>query len=182
MNVRKSFVACSAVLLALYLLTAGANGQQQSLKAQLIGTWTLVSFEQTNVDGSKSQPYGADPKGIAFFDAGSHFILSVMRSDRANYAVASYGQIGQATAEEYRATVLGTLTYFGTYSVGEPDNVITFQVAASSFPNYNGTEQTRLFAIAGDEFRLTFRPPPGGSVDVVWKRAKRNFWLAASSR
>jgi hypothetical protein len=30
--------------------------------------------------------YGATPKGIAFFDDGGRYIITVMRSDRTNYA------------------------------------------------------------------------------------------------
>jgi Lipocalin-like domain len=172
MNPRGVLGACTSASLALSLLVVSAAGQQQSLKEQLVGTWTLVSWEQTNVDGSTLQQFGANPKGIAFFDAGGHYIITVMRSDRAKYAIDNFGQIAQATAEENKATAQATITYFGTYSVSEPDRTIAIHVDASSFPNWNGTDQKRLFAITGDQLKLTVRPPRGGSVDVVWKRAK----------
>lgn len=115
MNPRGVFSACTTAALALSLLSVNAFGQQQSLKEQLVGTWTLVSWEQTSVDGSTFQQFGANPKGIAFFDAGGHCIITVMRSDRAKYAIDNFGQIAQATAEENKATAQGTITYFGTY-------------------------------------------------------------------
>src|SRR5438045_9708697 len=96
--------------------------------------------------------YGANPKGIAFFDMDDRFIITVMRSDRAKYAIA---HPAQGTAEENRATAEGTMTYFGTYSVNEADHTIAVHVEASSFPNWNGADQKRIVAITGDQLTLT---------------------------
>ena len=142
---------------------------QQSLKDQLIGTWSLVSWEQRESDDSKVQRYGANPTGIAFFDAGGRYVITVMRSDRANYA--SNG-LWQGTAEENKATADGTITYFGTYSVSDADSSITINIEGSSFPNWNDARQKRIVVIAGDQLTLTVRPPSGATVDVIWKRAK----------
>jgi hypothetical protein len=44
---------------------------------------------------------------------------------------------------------------------------------ASSFPNWNGADQKRGFAIAGDQLTLTARAlQTGGHADVIWSRAK----------
>jgi Lipocalin-like domain len=136
---------------------------------KLVGTWTLVSWEQKKGDGSKVRRYGANPVGIAFFDAGGRYIISVMRSDRAKYASAIPGQ---GTAEENKATADGTMTYFGTYSASEPDSSIAIRVEGSSFPNWNGSDQKRGVAIAGDQLTLTVHPPTGEIVEVIWKRAE----------
>jgi hypothetical protein len=95
-----------------------------------------------------------------------------MRSDCPKYAIDSFGQLAQATAEENKATAQGTITYFGTYSVNEADRTIDIRVEASSFPNWNGTDLKRFFEVADDQLKLTVRPLHGGSVDVLWKRAK----------
>jgi hypothetical protein len=149
-----------------------AVSQEKSPKEQLVGTWTLVSWDQRNADGTIFQQFGASPKGMAFFDAGGHYIITVMRSDRPKYAIDSFGQLAQATAEENKATAQGTITYFGTYSVNEADRTIDVRVEASSFPNWNGTDLERFFEVADDRLQLTVRPPGGGSVDVLWKRTK----------
>src|SRR5437660_20390 len=75
------------VALGTPLFAGNAFGQQESLAKQLLGTWTLLSHESVRPDGSKVPVYGADPKGIAFFDPSGHFIITVMRSDRAKYAI-----------------------------------------------------------------------------------------------
>lgn len=93
-----------------------------------------------------------------------------MRSDRAKYAS---GHPAQGTAEENKATAQGTTTYFGTYSISEADRTIAIHSQASSFPNSNGADQTRIFSITGDQLTLTVRMlGTGESVNVVWKRAK----------
>lgn len=158
-------------LLGSDVMTQSAVGQQSSLKEQLAGTWTLVSWEQTNPDGSKQQQFGANPTGIAFFDATGHYIISVMRSDRANYKIDNFGQLAQITGDEAKATALGTITYFGTYTVSEATRSIAIHVDASSFPNWNGTDLERLVEVSPDRLKLTVRPPRGGTVDVLWKRA-----------
>src|SRR5690242_9955039 len=115
MNSHVIFGACTTAALALSLLSVNAIGQQQSPKEQLVGTWTLVSWQQTKTDGSTFQQFGQNPKGIAFFDANGRYVITVMRSDRAKYALDNYAQISQATAAENRATAQGTITYFGAY-------------------------------------------------------------------
>ena len=151
------------------MTTFSVLGQQQSMKEQLIGTWTLLSWEQKKGDGTKVERYGTNPKGIAFFDAGGQYIITVMRSDRAKYAT---NALWQGTAEENKETADGTITYFGTYSLSGADNSIAIHVEGSSFPNWNSTDQKRFVSITGDQLTLTVRPPGGDVVDVIWKRAK----------
>jgi hypothetical protein len=128
---------------------------------QLLGTWTLVSHEAVSM-------YGANPKGVAVFDAGGRFIITAMRSDRTKYGS---NHPAKGTDEENKATAPGTMTYFGTYTVNEADRTIDIHIEASSFPNWSGTDQKRGFAITGDRLTLTARAL-GGSADVVWQRAK----------
>ena len=78
---------------------------------KLVGTWTLVSWEQKKSDGTKVRRFGENPVGIAFFDAGGRYIITAMRSDRAKYA---NDAPWRGTAEENKATAEGTMTYFGT--------------------------------------------------------------------
>jgi len=136
--------------------------------SRLIGTWSLLSWEQTKVDGTKIRGLGENPVGIAFFDAGGRYIISVMRSDRASYAK---DDPGQGTDEENKATAAGTMTYFGTYSVTEADGSIAIHVESCSFPNWNGGDRKRSVAIAGDRLKLTVHHPTGDIVEVIWNRA-----------
>jgi hypothetical protein len=141
MNLRMIFAACTIALFGSSMITFNALGQKQSLKEQLVGTWTLLSWEQKKSDGTKVERYGTRPKGIAFFDERGRYIITVMRSDRAKYAS---NALWQGTPEENKETADGTITYFGTYSTSEADSSIVVHVEGSSFPNWNGTDQSAL--------------------------------------
>jgi hypothetical protein len=168
MNLRMIFAACTLAAFGSSMMKFDALGQKQLLKEQLVGTWTLLSWEQKKRDGTKVERYGTNPKGIAFFDAGGRYIITVMRSDRAKYAS---NALWQGTPDENKETADGTITYFGTYSISEADSSIAIHVEGSSFPNWNGTDQKRFVAIAENTLMLTVRTSAGDAVDVIWKRA-----------
>jgi hypothetical protein len=168
MNFRMIFVACAIAAFGSSTMTIDALGKKQSLKEQLVGTWTLLSWEQKKGDGTKLERYGVTPKGIAFFDDSGRYIITVMRLDRTNYAS---NALWQGTPDENKETADGTITYFGTYSTSEADSSIAIHVEGSSFPNWTATNQKRFVTIAGQQLTLTVRPPGGDVVDVIWKRA-----------
>jgi hypothetical protein len=156
--------------LGLAVLLGNALAQQKSPKEQLLGTWTLVSIHSLRPDGNRLQLFGPKPKGIAMFDGGGHYIISVMRSDLPAFVV---NDRMQGSAEENKAVTQGTITYFGKYSVSEADRTIIIRIDGSSFPNWDGTDQKRLFVLTEDELKLTVPPGPtgAGTIEVVWKRA-----------
>jgi hypothetical protein len=136
---RRSIIGISAlVVLGLAWLPGRAVSQHKSVKEQLLGAWSLVSIEFVRPDGSRSSTFGANPNGIAFFDATGHYIISVMRSDRAKYAINNFAQ---GTDEENKATAQGSITYFGTYSVSEGDQRLPFILRAAR--SQTGTEPIR---------------------------------------
>ncbi|MGY4480293.1 hypothetical protein ACVILL_007707 [Bradyrhizobium sp. USDA 3364] len=160
---------CMVAAVGLSLHANSTSGQQLSMKEGLEGTWIVVSWEQKKNDGTTLRQFGENPAGMAIFDAGGRYIITVMRSDRAKYKT---NALWQGTAEENEATANGTQTYFGTYAVNESDRSIAIHVEGSSFPNWNGSDQKRFVTVAGDQLTLTIRPPSGENVDVTWKRAK----------
>ena len=141
---------------------------RETWSQKLVGTWTLVSWEQKKSDGTKVRRFGENPVGIAFFDAGGRYIITAMRSDRAKYASDAPWR---GTAEENKATAEGTMTYFGTYSADEADSSIAIHIDGCSFPNWSEGDQKRGVAIEGDQLTLTVRPPTGEIIEVIWKRA-----------
>src|SRR4051812_15555743 len=72
------FGAC-AVIIAL-ALSNGSAFAQKSIKDQLVGTWLLVAVTAERADGSKGEPFGANPKGVIIFTADGHFSLLQMRA------------------------------------------------------------------------------------------------------
>jgi Lipocalin-like domain len=76
-----------------------------------------------------------DPKGLMIFTADGRFSWQLFRSDRPKFA--SKNRM-QGTPEENAADLRGSLAYFGTYSVDEPEKTITTIVEGSTFPNSEG--------------------------------------------
>ena len=62
MNRRSIFMLATATALGLALLPSNLNSQQGSLKEQLVGTWTIVSWEDIAPNGTKRQI--ANPKAF----------------------------------------------------------------------------------------------------------------------
>jgi hypothetical protein len=62
MKRRNIFSLSVMAALAFAMLTGGTSAQQKPLKEQIVGTWTLVSWEQTRGDGSKNLASGPVPR------------------------------------------------------------------------------------------------------------------------
>src|SRR5436309_14631637 len=152
----------------LVLLGIVLPAQAQSLKQQLIGTWTFVSSTTKLADGSPA--WGTNAKGLLIFTENGYFSSQIVRSDLPKFASKNRSQ---GTPEENRAVVQGSITTFGTYTVDETKKIYTLKFEGSSFPNRAETEQTRAFTIAADELKVA-NPltSVGGSSELVYKRAK----------
>src|SRR5205085_10357476 len=70
-------------LLCLACMTSPAHAQ--SLKDQVVGTWTLVSNYAERADGTRLQTFGKDPKGIAVYDGNGRFAYIIMGDVRKKF-------------------------------------------------------------------------------------------------
>ena len=149
--------------------SSNAVGQEKTLKDQLVGTWTYVSVDTVNPDGSRVPIYGPNPKGLGVFDSNGRYIFLNGRSGLPKFA--SNNRM-EGTPEEYKAVVQGMNAHFGRYTINETDKTITFHIETSTFPNWNGIEQKRPFTLTGDELKWTTAASGGGTAEVVLMRAK----------
>jgi Lipocalin-like domain len=136
---------------------------------QLIGSWSMVVVAVHRKDGTRADVFGPNPNGVLMFHPDGHFVLMSTRPGRAKYAS---GNRVQGTPGEFAETVLGSIAYFGSYSVDEEKKVFVLRINGSTFPDYEGTEQVRPFTIVGDELRsINPNPSQGGPpLDLVLKR------------
>jgi hypothetical protein len=157
-----------ALALVLAVPAGDALGEQSA--KELVGSWTLVSVA-VNQDGQKIEPFGTNPKGSLIFDRNGRFLIMVTRSDLPKFG-SNNREAG--TPEENQAVVRGSVAYFGTYTVREEERLLVLHVEGSTFANWVGTDQKRIFTIARDELRYTNsnRSTGGGPALVVWKRVK----------
>ena len=170
---RRSVLSLSAITafgLAL-LPNSGALAQTKSIKDQLVGTWTLVSWEQMNKDGSKQQDFGTSPKGIASFDANSRFFVMFARPDLPKIASPERTKV---TPQEAQAINVGSIAYYGTYTVDEPSKTLLLNIESSTYPNQLGTQAKRVItSVTADELKYTNTTPIGGGpITTAFKRTK----------
>ena len=138
--------------------------------AELVGTWRPVAVINTRLDGSVVHPLGPDPKGILVFEANGRFAFILNRPDLPRF---SSNNRNTGTAEENKAVVQGSIAHFGHYTVNESERTITFHIENSTFPNWNGTDQTRPFTISDNTLKwVTPASTGGGSAEVVLERAR----------
>jgi Lipocalin-like domain len=148
-----------------------ALGQQKTIKEQIVGTWSITSFEQTYPDGRKDQAFGATPKGVNTFDANGHFTLILIRPDLPKIASEDRAKL---TPQESQAIAVGSLAYYGTYTVNELEKTLDLKLSGTTYTNQLVRPQRRtITVITADELRYRNSPPvSGGTIELVWKREK----------
>ena len=169
---RRIVLSIFAVTTFGFVFLAGhAVAQKKSLKEQLVGSWLIVTADNIRPDGSRFQSLGPNPKGIMMFDANGWFSFQLAQPGRPKFA--SDNRL-QGTPEENRATVQGSLSYYGKYSVDEADRVLHLYVESSSYPNFDGIDNKRIITSLSEDELKWYSPAGsiGTTAEVVWKRPK----------
>ncbi|MBF4517254.1 lipocalin-like domain-containing protein [Flavobacterium sp. ANB] len=160
------------LLIALLITTfAVAQKSDKLISTKIKGLWTLVSVENTDSDGTKTFPYGTNPKGSLFFDEKGNYAIQIYKNERAKIVS---GDKNKCTPEENAAIVQGSNSHFGKFKIDETSKTITFKIETASFPNWENTEQNRFYTYMNNELKyvVTNTTQGGKSVtaEVVWKK------------
>ncbi len=168
-RLRTNIAAALAALTLAALLSNDAGAQQKALKEQLVGTWTFISTTGKLADGSPV--WGPNPKGLLIFTDNGRYSSVITRTGVAKFA--SKNRM-QGTPDENKAAVQGSIANFGTYTVDEANKTFTVSYEGSTYPNNEGTAQTRPFTITGDELKVInpASSATGGQSELIYKRAK----------
>ena len=150
----------SLMLLAAVALFPSIAAAQTS---PLVGAWTLTAADVIKPDGTRTQDYGPNPHGLAFFTADGHYSVAIYGGYRLKFAS---NDKRRGTPEEYKDASLGMSAHFGTCAVDVVKGTITFKIDSASFPNWDGTTQVRQFTLTGDELTWRVPPRPDGWVPV----------------
>jgi hypothetical protein len=157
--------------LLLALNTAIAQQTKQVMKSEILGSWTLVSVENINSDGTKNLPYDVNPKGILFFDEKGNYAIEIYKNERPRIIS---GDKNKCTPGENASIVQGSNAHFGKYEIDQTNKIITFKIKTASFPNWEGTIQKRSYTFLNNELKyvVTNTTQGGKSVtaEVVWKK------------
>jgi enoyl reductase-like protein len=114
---------------------------------------------------------GPQSKSLLIFTNNGRFSWQVFRSDRPH--VGSDDR-RNATPDENKAIMQGSLAYFGTYSVNETDKTLMSRIEGATFPNSEGEEQKRIITrLTSNELRYANPETTlGASVEAVWRRIR----------
>src|SRR5256885_14915754 len=124
MSLRSKFVIVATLIIAMVGLEAFAGKSNAQSAKDLVGAWTAVS-NTAEQGGVKSEPYGPSPQGMLIFEANGRYGLILARKDVPKFAANSRMK---GTPDENKASVQGTISHFGTYSVNEAEKSITFRI------------------------------------------------------
>jgi hypothetical protein len=169
MNIFKK-IGWSMLFLSVSCFSAIAQGRP--IKELLSGAWTFESVMAESADGTKSVPFGANPKGIIIFTLDGHFSLFQSRAEVPK--IASNDRT-KATPEEAAGVLAASIAYFGTYSINEPEKSLMLKINGSTFANLLGgpAQRRNITSITQDELKFTNpRTPSGVTLHTVWRRAK----------
>ena len=156
-----SKVAIGAVLSMLVIAPATA----QSLKDQLVGTWSMESNIEEYADGKKVS-WDPSLKGMVMYDAGGRFILMA----------AEIGNRKKVEGNPALNPVGKMISYFGTYTVNEADKTLTHKIVGASSPLWDGTEQKRVVTTINQTAMVFKAVTPIGSAQgpfvpvAAWKK------------
>ena len=138
------------------------------LRTNVIGAWTLQSYESRSIDGSNvTYPLGVDAEGIIMYTADGYMSAQLMRSGR---NASNLGDAHPDGQDELAAAASGYLSYTGPYTV-VGDDLIAHHVLVSLLPNWIGGTQYRSARI--DRSFLELSPPEPIDSRRTPKRATR---------
>lgn len=155
-------------LLASQSSVAAAAPASAAMAFPLAGSWTLVAADVLHPDGTRGHDYGAAPKGLLLIDAQGRYSLQIFKSERPRFASEDKRA---GTPAEFEAATLGASSHYGTIKADMATHTLVFSIEHSAFPNWEGTQQKRMYELNGDE--LSYRVPAraDGNIPVsVWRR------------
>jgi Lipocalin-like domain len=149
---------------SLIMLVGPALAESQNW---LVGTWRVVSATQIE-NGQNRDYFGPHPLGQVKFDADGRFSNILLRSDLKRFRS---NNRTTGTAEENAEVVKGSIAYFGTYTLAGEN--LKMHIEASSFPNWTGTDQSRVVHPSGDQFTWENAAGSGGGrIKLVFEKVK----------
>jgi len=136
----------------------------EQLMQNFIGSWRLVSFEETQPDGEILHPYGEFPAGLLIYDSTGHMSVQIMRRDRPQTS----SDPDRASADEINKILEGFTAFFGAYEINEANQTVIHHVEGHLLPDSVGKSLRRSFEFSGD--RLILKPTQARR--VTWERIK----------
>ena len=162
-----------AVLVLCVMCSGFALGQTEAeIRGRIVGTWKLVSTEQTMKDGT-TRPYpqyGPHGKGFLMYTREGYMCANLVNPDRPKW-----GDPYHLTKEEQAAAAEGTFAYCGRYEIDVTKSRIVHLPEVATDPGYVGSRQIRPYKF--EENRLVLsdvetQEPGVARWKIVWEKAR----------
>jgi len=161
-------------LLITLLLSVPILDQSPPTTSQLIGTWKLVSVEDTTQDG-KIQPsaqFGSHPHGFLMYETDGYMCAALVDGDRP-----AWKEPSRPTDAEKMAYFDTFAAYCGAYKLDSTTSTVTHYPEVAWTPAFVGSTQPRPFRLEGNNLIITttkgFSDPNIKQRVLVWQRAKQ---------
>jgi hypothetical protein len=155
------FTRLSPVIASILCMGASTFANAQGLKDKVIGAWTLNDGSELFQDGKKATPW---VEGNLILDTNGHFSFFVLGKDRV------------AGNDDVRIPSGPLVAYYGTYTVDDAQNMLTYKVEHAANPKFDGAVRTQKVTFKGDLMTTTGSDvkTPQGTITPVneWKKAK----------
>jgi hypothetical protein len=138
-------------------------------KTRWFGAWRLEAMELRNSRGAISYPFGKNPTGYIMYLEPNRVAVAFGSANR--QAFSTEDMLG-GTIEEKCSAFDTFVSYCGSFEVGA-DSVV-HHIEVSLFPNWVGTNLTRLYSFEGDTLRLSTTPfmiqGEQQTAHLIWRR------------
>jgi hypothetical protein len=165
----KTLLALS--ILALSGLVILSHGQHaNSTRAQLVGTWRLVSSTQRMADGTARPDPQTGSKGVGYliYTESGRVCVVVGNPERSRWV-----SVQAPTEAEVHNAFDGLVAYAGTFEVNEAERYVVHHIEVDRVPNLSGADRKRFCSFSANQLVLRAAPPLPKDVTewtIVWER------------
>ncbi|MGX9135939.1 lipocalin-like domain-containing protein [Rummeliibacillus sp. JY-2-4R] len=152
------------------VLAFKSQATEPTLREQVIGTWSLISYQSTDEEGNVIYPLGKDAKGFIMYNPDGYMSAQIMATGRPAY---QSGDLHTGTQEEMAAAAHGYLAYSGRFEVDEEKQELTHHMEVSMNPTWLDQSQPRIAKIDGDVVVIFNGIKPEDK--LTWKRVEKNI-------
>ncbi|MFD4818831.1 lipocalin-like domain-containing protein [Peribacillus butanolivorans] len=142
---------------------------EKSMRDQVVGTWSLVSYETQDADGHVIYPLGKDAKGFIMYNPDGYMSAQLMASGRPAY---QSGDLHTGSLEEMATAAHGYLAYSGQFEVDEENHQLIHHMDVSLNPTWLNQAQPRIAKIEGDQVVIFNGLHPEDK--LIWKRVTKH--------
>ena len=153
-------------------MSADPLAQQPTAEDPLRGIWRIVSWVIQRLDDATAiYPMGELLHGQIAYGPGDQLSVHLARPKRGPFAA---NDMWRGSDSELREAFESYFAYYGRYAIDAAAGVVMHHIQHGSYPNLDGSTQTRYFRIDGPRLELRSPPFPREGRDsvhiITWER------------